>query len=78
VEYSPFIRPGGAVVLICPQERGYASDDTHVEFLDLADMEEIALSAGLMVERGYSYPFPRWLGKLFVYNETVVVARRAN
>ena len=29
-EYLPFVRPGGRVFLVCPQERGYASDPTHV------------------------------------------------
>lgn len=74
-EYRPLARAGGKIVLICPQERGYASDESHVTFLDSHDLIEIAHEAGLAVERVYSFPFPRRLGKLFVYNESVVVAR---
>ena len=74
-EYQQLAQPGGKIVLICPQERGYASDESHVTFLDSHDLIEIAHEAGLAVERTYSFPFPRRLGKLFVYNESVVVAR---
>jgi len=31
-EYLPYLRPGGRVFFVCPQERGYASDATHVRF----------------------------------------------
>ncbi len=74
-EYRELMRAGGKVVLICPQERGYASDETHVNFQDSRDLIDIAHEAGLVVERAYSFPFPRRFGKLFVYNESVVVAR---
>jgi len=74
-EYQRLARAGGKVVLICPQERGYASDESHVNFLDSHDLIDIAHEAGLAVERTYSFPFPRHFGKLFVYNESVVVAR---
>lgn len=30
--YLPFLKAGGTVFFICPQERGYASDPTHVWF----------------------------------------------
>jgi 2-polyprenyl-3-methyl-5-hydroxy-6-metoxy-1,4-benzoquinol methylase len=33
-DHLTYVRPGGNVVLICPQERGYASDATHVRFTD--------------------------------------------
>ena len=33
--YLPYLRRPGRVVLITPQERGHASDATHVEFMDL-------------------------------------------
>ena len=34
--YLPYLRPGGQVVIIVPQEAGFASDPTHVEFVDRA------------------------------------------
>lgn len=72
-DYLPY--SSQRVVAICPQERGYASDATHVTFLEADDIADILSSAGVVVERAYSFPFPRPVGKVFTYNETVVVGR---
>jgi SAM-dependent methyltransferase len=74
-EYLPQLKPAGRLVLICPQEKGYASDSTHVEFLDLEAMGDLCRQVGATVERQLSFPFPRAAGKAFTYNESVVVAR---
>ncbi|MEI6621933.1 MAG: class I SAM-dependent methyltransferase [Actinomycetes bacterium] len=71
--YSSFLRPGGRVVLICPQERGFASDETHVRWVDVLDMSSHIGRLGGQVESVDSFPFPRRAGTLFVYNESVVV-----
>lgn len=73
-EYLPYVRPGGRVVMITPQERGYASDSSHVRFVDYADLDRQARRSGLIRERSYSFPFPRRLGRLFIYNEFCYVA----
>lgn len=73
--YLPYLRPAGTVVFICPQERGYASDATHVRFVDFDGLLQLAAASGLGVERRYSFPFPRAFGGIFPYNEFVVVAR---
>ncbi|WNV74804.1 methyltransferase domain-containing protein [Geodermatophilus sp. DSM 44513] len=73
--YLPVLRPGGRVVFICPQERGWASDPTHVRFVDDADLAALSAELGLTVERSSSFPFPRPVGRLFPHNEFVVVAR---
>jgi SAM-dependent methyltransferase len=75
-QYLPFVRPGGMVVLLTPQEAGFASDATHVEFMDLAALERMARAVGLVPARGFSFPFPRPVGRLFKYNEFVLVARK--
>ncbi len=75
-DYLPFLRPGGKVVVIVPQEAGFRSDPTHVAFLDLDDIARIEASHGLTRERGYSFPFPRFVGRFFLYNETVAVSRK--
>lgn len=72
--YLPYVRRPGKVVLITPQERGYASDATHREFMDTAALAGIATDCGLEVKRSFSFPLPRPLGRLFTYNEFVVVA----
>jgi len=73
--YLPFVRPGGNVVFVTPQERGYRSDPTHVELMDFDALRHIATELHLSVARSYSFPFPRRCGTLFVYNEFVQVAR---
>jgi SAM-dependent methyltransferase len=67
--YLPHLRPGGTVFLICPQERGYASDDTHVQFTTGDDLEELARAVGLHPHCWYSFPLPRWAGRAFTHNE---------
>jgi SAM-dependent methyltransferase len=73
--YIPHLKIGARVVLICPQEAGFASDATHVEYMDWAKLEGILRAAGVSPERSYSFPFPRWVGKFFKYNEFVVIGR---
>ncbi|NUS17843.1 MAG: class I SAM-dependent methyltransferase [Streptomyces sp.] len=71
--YLPYVRPGGRVVLITPQEAGFASDATHVRFLGFEELEKEAATAGLDVRRTYSFPLPRRAGRIFKYNEFVLV-----
>jgi SAM-dependent methyltransferase len=72
--YLDYLAPGGILVLICPQERGYASDSTHVAFTDLDGLADVASQLGLNVLRRMSFPLPRFTGRLFTYNEFVLVA----
>jgi SAM-dependent methyltransferase len=74
--YLPYLRAMGRVVFICPQEKGWTTDETHVRFVDFADLRETCADLDLSVEKQYSFPFPRLAGKVFPYNEFVVVARR--
>ena len=74
-EYLPCLRSGGRVLVICPQERGYATDETHVTFLDGAALESIARDAGLVPDPWRSFPLPRRAGRAFTYNEFTLVAR---
>lgn len=74
--YLSVLKPGGKVVFFTPQERGYASDPTHVAFTGFTELTALCADLGLQVNRSYSFPFPRWTGKLFIYNEFVVVASR--
>jgi hypothetical protein len=73
--YLPYVRTGGRLVVICPQAAGYRSDPTHVRFLDFAAMTDLVTSAGGAVERSYSFPFPAPVGRVFRYNEFVVIGR---
>jgi len=73
--YLPYVRPGGLVVIECPQEVGYRSDATHVRWVDHAEIRRQCAALGLTVERQSSFPFPRAIGRAFVYNQFEAVAR---
>jgi 2-polyprenyl-3-methyl-5-hydroxy-6-metoxy-1,4-benzoquinol methylase len=75
--YLPYLDDGCRVVLITPQERGQRSDSTHVRFMDAATLTELADKVGLEILRMRSFPFPRFVGRWFIYNETVTTARAA-
>jgi 2-polyprenyl-3-methyl-5-hydroxy-6-metoxy-1,4-benzoquinol methylase len=74
-DYVPLVRSGGVVHLVTPQERGYASDPTHVAYTGFAELLSLSAELGLATVRQYSFPFPRAAGKLFIYNEFNHVAR---
>jgi 2-polyprenyl-3-methyl-5-hydroxy-6-metoxy-1,4-benzoquinol methylase len=77
VTYLPFLKSDGRVCFITPQERGYLTDETHVRFVDFEGLVELSRSVQLRAERQFSFPFPRPVGKVFPYNEFVVLARKA-
>jgi SAM-dependent methyltransferase len=62
------------VILITPQEAGFASDSTHVHFFDFAALESLCREVGLEIRMSFSFPLPRPLGRVFKHNEFVVVA----
>lgn len=73
-EYLPYVRPGGKVLFICPQERGYRTDESHVRFVDFDGLETLAREVDLTPVRRWSFPFPRPTGRWFAYNEFCVLA----
>lgn len=73
--YRPVLRAGGRVILITPQERGQASDATHVRFVGEAQVRLMASRHGLDVVSIRSFPLPRLAGRAFTYNETVSILR---
>ena len=75
--YLPHLRPGGKIMMICPQERGYATDATHVRFVDLDGLRAHATRHGLTVASARSFPFPRPVGRVFPYHEFIVIATKA-
>ena len=75
--YLPHLRPGGRVVLITPQEVGQRSDPTHVRLVDAAASRAMLEGLEARVVSSRSFPLPRWGGRVFVHNETVVVGTLA-
>lgn len=76
--YLEYLTPDARMVLICPQERGYASDSTHVAFSDFDALTDVAYQLGFQKTKRQSFPFPRFAGKAFTYNEFVLVADRTS
>jgi SAM-dependent methyltransferase len=74
--YLPFLKPGGRILIICPQERGQKHDLTHVTFFGAEQLRSLAAQVSLEVSEVSSFPLPRWFGKLFTYNETVMLCVR--
>jgi len=67
-----YLAPGSVVLLICPQERGFASDATHTTFFDTTKLSALCEQVGLTFTRTMSFPFPRFAGKWLIANEGVV------
>lgn len=75
--YLPYLpEDGGRVVAICPQEAGYRSDASHVEFLDAEALRAVLAEVGFTTVESRSFPFPRLAGRVFPYNEFVVAGER--
>ena len=74
--YAPFLRPHARIVVITPQEAGFRTDATHVNFCDFAANRAIVERAGYSQVAAYSFPFPRPAGRFFAYNEFVTIGVR--
>jgi SAM-dependent methyltransferase len=74
--YVRYLKPRSRIILISPQESGFRSDPTHVEFMPAEKLVHVLQYHGFTASRSYSFPFPRWAGQYFRYNEFVVVGER--
>lgn len=75
-DYLPCLDEAGRIIMVTPQEAGFRSDSSHVEFMPFEKLSLILSELGFETRKAYSFPFPRWAGKVFRYNEFVVVGRR--
>jgi SAM-dependent methyltransferase len=72
--HARFLRAGGRLISMTPQERGFRRDPTHVTFLEFAAVRAVVEEAGFSPVSEYSFPFPRWAGRFFPFNEFVSVS----
>lgn len=70
------LKPNGRVLIICPQEAGYKTDNTHIEFMDFSKVASVFKNLKLNTEKQYSFPFVRPFGNFFPYNEFISVGRK--
>jgi SAM-dependent methyltransferase len=75
-DYVGYLKDPGRIIIITPQERGFASDRTHVEFVDWDKIRAIVAPLGFRPVIEYSFPFPRSCGKIFIYNEFISISQR--
>ena len=75
-KYVHLLKENGQIIIITPQEAGYKSDDTHVEFIDFPKVRQIFEQLGFSRMRQYSFPFPKVFGKIFKYNEFVSIGQK--
>ena len=69
----PLLKKEGVVVVICPQESGYSSDATHVEFVGFEKVGFVFNNLKIRSKKHYSFPFIRSTGKIFRHNEFVSI-----
>jgi 2-polyprenyl-3-methyl-5-hydroxy-6-metoxy-1,4-benzoquinol methylase len=74
-QYRPLLKRNGKIIVITPQEAGFKSDDTHVEFMDFEKVRTVFNALGCQTLKQYSFPFPRFAGRIFKYNEFVSIGR---
>ncbi len=74
--YLHTLKADGKIIIITPQELGYRSDPTHVQFMDFAALRRIAKASHLAPVKEFSFPFPRPFGRIFKYNEFVSVNQK--
>jgi SAM-dependent methyltransferase len=74
--YTYVLKTNGRLVIITPQEAGFKSDLTHVEFMNFPKLRSIAREVNSKVIKQYSFPFPRIFGNIFKYNEFVSLSQK--
>jgi 2-polyprenyl-3-methyl-5-hydroxy-6-metoxy-1,4-benzoquinol methylase len=75
-QYVHYVKPGGQVIVVTPQEFGFRADPTHVEFYYPSTHEALHQAIGSRMVRLRSFPLPhRVFGRLFRHNEYVSVGR---
>ena len=74
--YTPFLKDNGRLIIITPQQAGYASDSTHITYLDFTKIAELPDKHFFTKDMEYSFPFPRIFGRFFLYNEFISIWRK--
>lgn len=72
-EFRKYLKPHGRLLIICPQEKGFRSDETHICFFDFGLAETLGVKNKFGVVTQKSFPLPRLAGKIFRGNEFISV-----
>jgi 2-polyprenyl-3-methyl-5-hydroxy-6-metoxy-1,4-benzoquinol methylase len=71
--YVRYLKPGGRILLVTPQLAGQKSDPTHVRLLDTDALRSQIEELGGVGIKTRSFPFPRFAGGVFRYNESQAI-----
>ena len=71
--YVRYLKPGGRILLITPQLAGQKSDPTHVRLIDTDALRSQIEELGGVGIKTRSFPFPRFAGGIFRYNESQAI-----
>ncbi|MGE9313939.1 class I SAM-dependent methyltransferase [Niabella sp. CJ426] len=74
-QYQHLLKSKGKIIVITPQEAGFKSDDTHVEFMDFEKVKKVFEGLRYRTLKQYSFPLPRFVGRFFKYNEFVSIGQ---
>ena len=74
--YSKWLRELGQLVVICPQIKGFGSDETHVTYFDRDQLLKLLTEKCFTQSKYRSFPFHSFFGKYWIYNEHIVVATK--
>ena len=75
-QYIHLLKKNGKIIIITPQEKGFKSDDTHVQFMDFDTIKRLLERVDFKIVRQYSFPFFKIAGHFFKYNEFITIAVR--
>ncbi len=73
--YLQYLSPQGRLIIICPQQRGFASDSTHITYFDLDALQQLTTTVKCEKISSQSFPFPAFVGRWFTYNEWIHVSK---
>jgi len=74
--YVSLLKSAGQVILITPQEYGFRTDETHIQLMDFERLRRISSQLRLQFFKEFSFPFPRFMGHFFIYNEFVSISKK--
>jgi SAM-dependent methyltransferase len=75
-QYLPYLKSGGRVVVLIPQEAGFKHDSDHKFFWTPEFMAEYLSDHSLILQKIGSFPLPSIFSRIFIYNEWFLVAAK--
>ncbi|MFQ5527161.1 MAG: class I SAM-dependent methyltransferase [Thermoanaerobaculia bacterium] len=76
-ELSRVLKPGGRILLVVPNRRGWKLDATHITFWDETNLPQLVTQEGFDVLKARHFPLPsKAVGNISAYNVFYLLARK--